>query len=201
MSHIIQEDNIDPLGIVVPHAGYIYSGEVAAYNFSLLKNKHYDTIIILGTSHHYLENVVSIYDGNYYQTPLGDVEIDSEITGKIIEAHNRFVFHEDVHNKEHSIEAQLPFLQYQLPNFKIVPILTSTHDLPGGETFVPTDLVFPPVYIKPGVTTTTTTVPGTTTTTPTIEPTTTPTPTPGFTLFMLLSTLTAVIVILRRSRK
>ena len=80
--------------------------------------------------------------------------------------------------------------------------LALPHSGTGLASFVPTDLVFPPVYIRPSVTTTTTTVPGeTTTTTTTIEPTTTPTPTPGFTLFMLLSTLTAVIVILRRSRK
>lgn len=124
-----EEENINPFGMIVPHAGYAYSGEVAAYNFSLLNDKHFDTVILLGTSHHYLENVVSIYDGDYYQTPLGEVEIDREITGKIIETHKRFVFREYVHTKEHSIESQIPFLQYQLSNFKIVPILTSTHDL------------------------------------------------------------------------
>ncbi len=82
-------------------------------------------------------------------------------------------------------------------------LTSGTLTLPGGDTFVPDALTFPPFYIKPGVTTTTTTVPGqtTTTTTTTVAPTTTPTATPGFTLFMLLSTITAVIVLLRRSRK
>jgi ABC-type branched-subunit amino acid transport system substrate-binding protein len=84
-------------------------------------------------------------------------------------------------------------------------LTSGTLMLPGDETFVPENLVFPPFYIKPGETTTTTTEPGatttTTTTTTTVVPTTTPEATPGFTLFMLLSTFAAVIVILRRSRK
>jgi len=75
-----------------------------------------------------------------------------------------------------------------------------TLTLPGGETFIPDTLTFPPFYVKPGVTTTTTVAPDTTTTT-TVAATTTPEPTPGFTLFMLLSTIAVVIVILRRSRK
>jgi len=123
------EENIEPLGLVVPHAGYVYSGKVAAYGYSLLKNMHYDTIILLGTSHHFLENIVSIYDGDFYSTPLGTIEIDNDIAKTIIDSHKRFTFHEHVHAKEHSLESQLPFLQYQLSDFKIVPILTSTHDL------------------------------------------------------------------------
>ena len=123
-----EQRQIEPWGILSPHAGYIYSGQVAAFGYSLLANRHYDTIIILAPSHHYLENVVSVYNGDFYQTPLGKVPIDKEITETLLSRNKRFVFYEFIHKPEHSIEAQIPFLQYQLSDFKIVPILISTRD-------------------------------------------------------------------------
>lgn len=129
-SHLDKEkQKITPFGILSPHAGYIFSGEVAAYGYSLLKDKHYDTVIILGPSHHYNTGCVSVYNGDSYKTPLGTVMIDKEIVSEILEADEKFKFQEFVHQPEHSIEAQLPFLQYQMKNFKIVPILVATNDL------------------------------------------------------------------------
>jgi len=123
-----EQDNIQPFGIVSPHAGFIYSGQVAAYGYSILKDKNFDTIILLGPSHHYLENVISIYNGDYYQTPLGSVPIDKDLASLMIKKDKKIVFSEAIHEPEHSLESQVPFLQYQMEDFKIVPILTSTRD-------------------------------------------------------------------------
>lgn len=125
-----EKHKITPFGILCPHAGFIYSGQVAAYGYSLLKNKHYDTVILFGPSHHYNTGYVSAYDGDYYKTPLGTVPIDKEMVSKILKADKKFKFQEFVHRPEHSIEAEIPFLQYQLKNFRVVPILIATNDLP-----------------------------------------------------------------------
>ena len=124
----IEQTDISPLGLISPHAGFVYSGGVAAHGFSLLAGKHYDTVIILGTSHHYLEGVVTIYNGDFCQTPLGKIPIDKEISEALIKADEKFVFSKQIHKPEHSLETQLPFLQYQLKDFKVVLILTSTND-------------------------------------------------------------------------
>jgi AmmeMemoRadiSam system protein B len=123
-----QYENIEPFGLIAPHAGYVYSGQVAAYAYSLLHENQFDTVILLGSSHRYLENTISVYNGDVYETPLGKIEIDKEIATKIMEKHHHIGFHEYIHQVEHSLEAQIPFLQYQLKKFQIVPILTSTRN-------------------------------------------------------------------------
>ncbi len=117
-----------PLGLISPHAGYIYSGQVASCGFSLIDEGDYDTVILLGSSHHYLDDVVSIYNGKSYRTPLGTVEVDREMVKGILSDDSRFDFRPAIHQPEHSNEAQLPFLQVRLKEFKIVPIITSTRD-------------------------------------------------------------------------
>ncbi|MDO9576379.1 MAG: AmmeMemoRadiSam system protein B [Candidatus Cloacimonadales bacterium] len=124
----VTQPGISPFGIISPHAGFIYSGPVAAQGYSLLRGKHYDTVIIMGPSHHYLEDVVSIYNGDFAKTPLGEIPIDKEISEELINCDERFVFNKKIHIPEHSLEAQLPFLQYQLEDFKVVLILVSTND-------------------------------------------------------------------------
>ena len=120
-----EEGKVAPFAIIAPHAGYMYSGQVAAYGFSLLKNQKYDTVFLLGSSHNALIDKISVYNGDYYRTPLGKVEIDKKISRKILNKSADFAYIPELHNKEHSLEAELPFLQYQLDEFKIVPILTS----------------------------------------------------------------------------
>ena len=124
-----EKQKITPSGILSPHAGYVFCGQVAAYGYSLLKDKHYDTVIIFGPSHHYNTGCVSVYNGDYYKTPLGTVPIDKKMVSEILKADKKFKFQEFVHRPEHSIEAEIPFLQYQLKNFRIVPILIATNDL------------------------------------------------------------------------
>jgi AmmeMemoRadiSam system protein B/AmmeMemoRadiSam system protein A len=111
----------DVIGLVLPHAGYIYSGQVAGATISRVKFK--DTFIILGPNHTGNGKPYSIMTEDAWQTPLGNVEIDSELAKKML-ASSRYL-REDylAHQQEHSIEVQLPFLQYFKPDVKFVPII------------------------------------------------------------------------------
>ncbi len=110
-------------GLISPHAGYIYSGQCAAYAYKLILNRNYDTVIILAPSHYvYLEGA-SVWDTGFYKTPLGKIEVDNEFTSAILKASSKIKFYEPAHLQEHSLEVQLPFLQYCLKNFKLVPII------------------------------------------------------------------------------
>ena len=112
----VPEMNAKLKGIIVPHAGYLYSGPVAAYGYKLLQNKEPDKIIILGPSHY--APFPGMAEGGYagWSTPLGIAEAFS-IGGLHV--------YPAVHQPEHSVEVQLPFLQTVLKNdFKVDPILT-----------------------------------------------------------------------------
>ncbi len=109
------------IGLISPHAGYIYSGPVAGAVISRIKFK--DTFIIMGPSHTGSGKPFSIMTQGRWKTPLGEVEIDSEL-GKRILASSRYLEEDSLaHLGEHSIEVQLPFLQYFSPDFKLVPIM------------------------------------------------------------------------------
>jgi len=108
--------------LIVPHAGYLYSGQVAAYAYSLVQGADYDTAVIIGTSHRYGFQGCSIYLKGGYETPLGITQIDEELAKKLSEA-SGFGYIPQAHKEEHSIEVQIPFLQKTLPGIKIVPII------------------------------------------------------------------------------
>jgi len=114
------------VGIVAPHAGYHYSGAIAAYAFKTLAGKKYDTVIVLGPNHrvHGFRDV-AIYKEGFFKTPLGNVPVDSEVALKILNADPaKFVSDPDLQTEEHSLEVEIPFLQRTLaPGFKIVPIM------------------------------------------------------------------------------
>ncbi len=108
----------------VPHAGYIYSGPAASHvYFSLYYDGKPETIVLIGPNHNGIGPGVSIYKGDAWETPLGIVEIDKEFVEALLNHSNVFEEDELAHIKEHSIEVQIPFLQYIYGNdFKIVPI-------------------------------------------------------------------------------
>ena len=110
----------DAISIVCPHAGYMYSGAVAAYSYNAVKKQDVKTAIILGPNHGGMGAPVSIYPAGEWETPLGKVEINSKLAEEISD--NKFVLDESAHIYEHSIEVQLPFLQYLFKDIKIVPI-------------------------------------------------------------------------------
>lgn len=109
------------VGVVSPHAGYIYSGVVAGAVISKIKFK--DTFIILGPNHTGYGSPFSIMAEGVWRTPLGEVEIDSKLGRKIVESSNYLEEDYLAHLREHSIEVQIPFLQYFKKDIKIVPIV------------------------------------------------------------------------------
>ncbi|NOQ38282.1 AmmeMemoRadiSam system protein B [archaeon] len=117
----------DVIGLVVPHAGYLYSGKTAAKTYAQISKK-YDSVIILGPDHTGMAEAVSISTENW-KTPLGEMKVDKELAEKIISESDIITEDEDAHMYEHSIEVQLPFLQHILKNFKFVPIIIPHKDI------------------------------------------------------------------------
>lgn len=111
--------------IISPHAGYIFSGRIAASAFSALpKNADYKNIFIIGSSHYMAFDGASIYNAGDYITPLGRMKVNIEIANKLKSSNRCFNFPLTAHEKEHSIEVQIPFIQYYLKNeIPIVPII------------------------------------------------------------------------------
>jgi AmmeMemoRadiSam system protein B len=111
-------------GIVVPHSGYLYSGGVAARAYSQLVNSNYRTVIILSPTTTEKFNFCSIFPGIGYSTPLGEISIDRNLAKKLIEYSSEIKFSELGHSlSEHTQEVQLPFLQWCLGKFQIVPLV------------------------------------------------------------------------------
>lgn len=111
------------VAIIAPHAGYVYSGQVAAYAYKTVCGHNYDAVIVLGPSHRAAFSGVSIFSFGGYETPLGIVPIDEELA-KQIKKNSKLV--SDIpaaHLQEHSLEIQLPFLQYVLGDFSFVPLV------------------------------------------------------------------------------
>lgn len=109
--------------LISPHAGYQFSGQVAAYSFKELEGRHFDTVIIIGPSHHVRLDGASVGDWNFYETPLGRVEVDRKMARKIREYSPKLSFLPSAHQREHSVEVEVPFLQMVLKDFLIVPVV------------------------------------------------------------------------------
>jgi len=119
------------LGVLAPHAGYAYSGVVAASAVNQVDAfRSYETIFLLGTSHHETYPGASVYIGKAYQTPLGQVPVNTQVVDTLLAGSSLFQFRQQAHDKEHSLEVLLPFLQHKLKQpFSIVPILVGARDL------------------------------------------------------------------------
>ena len=112
------------IGIVVPHAGYPYSGPTATYGYQTITGKNIETVIMIGPTHHVFFEGIAAYGEGAWKTPLGIVPIDETLAQSIIKQNPIIHNLPEVHNQEHSLEVQLPFLQKSLTsNFKIVPIM------------------------------------------------------------------------------
>ena len=111
------------LGLIVPHAGYIYSGPVAAYAYRQLEGRQYETVVVVGPSHRVGFAGVALTGADEWATPLGRLPIDRAACEALMKADPDARVFENAHESEHSIEVQLPFLQATLREFKLVPIL------------------------------------------------------------------------------
>jgi len=110
--------------LIVPHAGYAYSGFTAAHAFRAVQGLQFDTVIAVGPSHREYFDYVSVYDGRAYATPLGIVEIDAEVRNALVQ--EGLVSSNAGHRAEHSVEVQVPFLQRALASFRFVPLIMGT---------------------------------------------------------------------------
>jgi hypothetical protein len=119
-------EKAEAVGVVMPHAGYIYSGAVAGAVVSHIQMK--DTFIITGPNHTGQGQPLSIISSGSWMTPLGEARVDSVLAKKIMALYPGLKEDTLAHQSEHSIEVQLPFLQYLKPDVKIVPIMLAVSD-------------------------------------------------------------------------
>jgi len=113
----------DVFGVVSPHAGYPYSGLSAAYAYNVLKNLDIETAIILSPSHREYFKGNSIYNGVAYRTPLGNLNVDTNLAEEFAGLSEYIFLSEKGHRTEHAVEVQLPFLQMVKDNIKILPVV------------------------------------------------------------------------------
>ena len=114
------------LGFIAPHAGYIYSGQVAAYTYKLVQllnsKRKIEIVVVLSPSHREPLYGSSVYNGDYYSTPLGEIKVSS--LAKDISNEDLHIYYSDIgHSLEHALEVQLPFLQVVLGDFQLIPIV------------------------------------------------------------------------------
>jgi hypothetical protein len=109
---------------IVPHAGWSFSGDLAALVFSAIRRRHetVDTFVIFGAAHGYFGQSPAVYDKGRWLTPLGEVAIDEELAAGVLSAGGA-VSDIGAHASEHSIEVQVPFIQYLFAGAKILPII------------------------------------------------------------------------------
>ncbi len=134
--------------IIVPHAGYVYSGKCAAWSYKQLENKNIKRVFLLAPSHYAAFRGVSIADVDAYETPLGIVHLDKKTVSELQK--NSLIGNvPQAHTREHSLEIQLPFLQTVLSNFTIIPMIIGDITPADAETvgkliakeFGPDDLI------------------------------------------------------------
>lgn len=123
----LQSQKTDCLGAILPHAGYVYSGKVAVQTVSVINIK--DTVVLLGPNHTGQGSAISIMAEGSWQTPLGDVEIDTKLAELFLEKCRYLKIDHLAHLDEHSLEVELPILQYFRKDFKIVPIAMMADNL------------------------------------------------------------------------
>ena len=114
--------------VITPHAGYVFSGEVAASGYNQIDPaRKYDNVFVIASSHQVSFMGASIYNRGDYVTPLGSVPVNRELANQLIKSNPVFSFNPEADKTEHSLEVQVPFLQYHLKQpFKLVPIVLGT---------------------------------------------------------------------------
>ena len=123
---VVQHGRI--VGLIAPHAGYAYSGKTAAAAYRQILHASYETAVLLSPSHAAFIDGVSVFDGDFYETPLGKIAVDVDTAVKLAECSPSIMRGKAGHvgegeREEHALEVQLPFLQVVLKNFAIVPLV------------------------------------------------------------------------------
>ncbi|MCP4633626.1 MAG: AmmeMemoRadiSam system protein B [candidate division Zixibacteria bacterium] len=129
----------DIVGLVSPHAGYIYSGHVAAIGYKLLEGIDFETVVVISPSHSEYFDGVSVYPGEGYQTPLGIMKTDIEIIDDISNGSNIVTRAYSGHSiseagGEHALEVQIPFIQVVMPKAKLVPLVMGRQNYAASQS-------------------------------------------------------------------
>jgi len=111
------------VGLWVPHAGYVFSGQVAANAYRMIQGREYEVVIVIGPSHYVSLKGGSIDDWDGYRTPLGEVAVDTQLVQKIRSSTRWVSCVPEAHRYEHSVEVQIPFIQTVLPGVPVVPMV------------------------------------------------------------------------------
>ena len=125
-----------PIAIVAPHAGYTFSGQIAADAWNQAAGHRFDTIVLLGANH--TEggfDRIGVYRGRGFETPLGLAPIDRDLAEALVAADADIVWHGGVHAREHSVEVHVPFVQYLFPDARILPVVIGSPDLERARRF------------------------------------------------------------------
>lgn len=118
------------IALIVPHAGYAFSGAVAGMGFRQVEGTDITTVILAGPSHKFAFRGASVYTGDSYATPLGDEWVDTRLAESFLDPKNGVVAEPRAHEKEHSLEVEIPFLQRALPDARVVPIVVGSPEGP-----------------------------------------------------------------------
>ena len=118
-----------PITLIVPHAGYIFSGKVQAHSYVLLENKTIDTVIIMGPAHQGSFKGISVTLDDAYSTPIGITHVDIEFSKRLLAGSDIIVQEESSQLSEHAVEVQLPYIKHLFPDAKMVPLLFGDQDL------------------------------------------------------------------------
>jgi AmmeMemoRadiSam system protein B/AmmeMemoRadiSam system protein A len=117
------------VALICPHAGYQYSGKVAAHAYRQIRGRNYQVVVLIGPSHTVAFEGVALCDADYYQTPLGKVRLDRGLAQALSRRDRSFRFLPPAHEKEHSLEVQIPFLQRTLGEFSLLPLVMGSQSL------------------------------------------------------------------------
>jgi AmmeMemoRadiSam system protein B len=110
-------------GIISPHAGYVYSGAVAANGFYEVSSMDFQDVVLVGPNHYGIGSWVAAMKDGTWETPFGEVQVNSQLAEKIASRSSTLDFDDYAHSRDHCLETQLPFLQYIKQDFKIVPVV------------------------------------------------------------------------------
>ncbi len=137
LENVGQPDAIDGqlIALIVPHAGLVYSGQIAAHSYALLRETTFDKLILCGGAHRFGFEGISVYGPKVmWKTPLGAVACDADLCNKLIAHSDRIQVLPQAHSREHSLEVQLPYIQMVLPDAVIVPTLIGYQDAAAVKT-------------------------------------------------------------------
>ncbi|MFH1760846.1 MAG: AmmeMemoRadiSam system protein B [bacterium] len=124
-----------PSAIISPHAGYVYSGAVAGHAFKAVKGLNYESVIVISPSHMERFEFVSIYSGDFYQTPMGNIPVSSRLREELAQKSGNINPSRQGHEGmavmgrgEHALEVELPFIQGAIGSFELVPLVMGSQD-------------------------------------------------------------------------